>query len=261
MENASKALIMAGGMLLAILIISLLIYAWGLFSKYQSSSDSLDEIENTAEFNKQFSNYDRNGVQGYEILSIVNKVIDYNYRKSKDAAAKTDDKYVPITIKITLGNDGQRKKLTKDQTIRLFTQSTYTQSNTVNTFGSIIGTNASSGMQKIENDYGGADCANKVAKGIDSIFLSTQQLTQNQRSGKTDEESWNEAIKKFNSCTTKLKVNNKNELLAQKDNAYKYYEYMQFKRAKFNSVSSSIKYDSSTGRICEMEFKFTGDLY
>ena len=74
MENASKALIMAGGMLLAILIVSLLIYAWSLFSKYQSSNDSLSEIEDTAKFNEQFANYDRKGIQGYEILSLVNKL-------------------------------------------------------------------------------------------------------------------------------------------------------------------------------------------
>ncbi len=48
MENASKALIMAGGMLLAILIVSLLIYAWSLFSEYQASQDSLADVEDTA---------------------------------------------------------------------------------------------------------------------------------------------------------------------------------------------------------------------
>ena len=53
MENASKALIMAGGMLLAILIISLLVYAWSLFSKYQASKDSLADIEDTAKFNAE----------------------------------------------------------------------------------------------------------------------------------------------------------------------------------------------------------------
>ena len=261
MENASKALIMAGGMLLAILIISLLLYAWSLFSKYQSSKDSLADVEDTTKFNEQFANYDRKDVQGYELLSLVNKVIDYNYRKSNDAAGKADDKYVPITLKITLGDDGKRKKLTKDGTIRLFKQSTYTQSNTVNAFGSIIGTNNGTGMQKIENDYGGSDAANKVAKGIDSIFLSDQHLAQNRNLGKSDDDSWADAIKKFNACTTKLKVNDKASLLAQKENAYKYYEYMQFKRAKFDSVSSSIKYDASTGRIYQMEFEFTGSLY
>ena len=257
MENASKALIMAGGMLLAILIVSLLIYAWSLFSKYQSSNDSLADVEDTTKFNEQFANYDRKGVQGYELLSLVNKVIDYNYRKSSDSQAKNDDKYTPITLKISLGAQNQRKKLTKDETIRVFTGSgDYVQSDTVNKFEGIL-----TNMQQIENRYGSADAANKVAKGIDSIFLSDQQLTQNRNLGKSDDDSWADAIKKFNACTTKLKVSDKASLLAEKENAYKYYEYMQFKRAKFDSVSSAIKYDNSTGRIYYMEFSFTGNLY
>ena len=61
MENASKALIMAGGMLLAILLVSLFLYAWSLISDYQASQDSLTEIEDTAKFNEQFAQYDRKG--------------------------------------------------------------------------------------------------------------------------------------------------------------------------------------------------------
>ena len=35
MENASKALLMAAGMLLVMLILALVIFAWGKFSDYQ----------------------------------------------------------------------------------------------------------------------------------------------------------------------------------------------------------------------------------
>lgn len=104
MENASKALIMAGGMLLAILIVSLLVYAWSLFSKYQSSQDDLTDIEDTAKFNEQFTNYQRDNVKGYEILSLANKVTDYNYRKS-ESDRTNDENYVPITIVINLTDD------------------------------------------------------------------------------------------------------------------------------------------------------------
>ena len=104
MENASKALIMAGGMLLAILIVSLLVYAWSLFSKYQSSQDDLVNIEDTAKFNEQFTNYQRDNVKGYDILSLANKVTDYNYRKS-ESDRTNDENYVPITIVINLTDD------------------------------------------------------------------------------------------------------------------------------------------------------------
>ena len=107
MENASKALIMAGGMLLAILIVSLLVYAWSLFSKYQSSQDDLVNIEDTAKFNEQFTNYQRDNVKGYDILSLANKVTDYNYRKS-ESDRTNDENYVPITIVINLTDDNRK---------------------------------------------------------------------------------------------------------------------------------------------------------
>ena len=41
-----------------------------------------------------------------------------------------------------------------------------------------------------------------------------------------------------------------------KDNVYKYYEYVQFKRARFDC--SDVEYDDKTGRIISMTFVFTG---
>ena len=117
MENASKALIMAGGMLLAILIVSLLIYAWSLFSEYQASQDSLADVEDTAKFNEQFANYDRDDVQGYELISLVNKIIDYNYRKSDDGEAKNNNKYSPIKITVNFGSDDNRKSLCPEENV------------------------------------------------------------------------------------------------------------------------------------------------
>ena len=258
MENASKALIMAGGMLLAILIIALLLYAWSLFSKYQSSKDELQDIENTAKFNEQFANYDRKGVQGYELLSLVNKVIDYNYRKSNLSEAKNDEKYKPIKITINMKTESIRKRtLTVDgNNLRLFKLNQYIQSDVANTFKSIIDI-----CTEIENRYGGADCATKMAKSISSIYLTDEQIAQNQNMGKSVDDSWKEAIKKFNSISLNLTVENKSQLITQQDDVYKYYEYVQFKRSKFNSDTSAIKYDASTGRICEMKFDFTGELY
>ena len=250
MENASKALIMAGGMLLGILIISLFLYAWGLISEYQSSKNSLAEIEDTAKFNEQFSNYDRNGVQGYELLSLINMVTDYNYRKSSDAQAKNDEKYTPITISVSFVNDTNRKKLTQDGGAnKLFSSNTYTQNQagqaTKNPFTSIINS-----MTAIENEWGNVDNATKVAKGFSTIFLSNSASNDNKLN----------AVKKFNSLSYKnypLTVDGYNSMITnEKDKAYKYYEYMQFKRSLFNSATDQIEYDNATGRIIKMVFNF-----
>lgn len=43
---------------------------------------------------------------------------------------------------------------------------------------------------------------------------------------------------------------------SKKNDVYTYYEYVQFKRAKFDC--GKIEYDQKTGRVIKMEFKFTG---
>lgn len=259
MENASKALIMAGGMLLAILIISLLVYAWSLFSKYQASKDSLADIEDTAKFNEQFANYDRDDVQGYELLSLVNKVIDYNNRKTSVKGAKSTEKYTPMTIVINMGD--YRKKLAKEEENKLFKLATYTQSNTTNTFGEIL-----SEMNNIESGYGGADAATKIAKSFDSIFLSDSQIQRERDKGRDYDNIIKEAEKIFNSYYRTGEYNygqyfsSDSEYQKHKNNFLKYYEYVQFKKAKFQSQSNMIKYDEVTGRIISMTFNFTGKL-
>lgn len=248
MENASKALIMAGGMLLAILIISVLIYAWGLFSEYQASKDSLSDVEDTAKFNEQFANYDRDDVKGYEIISLINKITDYNYRKSNDTEAKSNQKYAPITITVNLVSDENRKSFCPEsgKNNKLFDKNTYEQSTrtTRNPLADIITT-----ANQLEDYFGGSDDATKVAKGYTAIFITPQ----------TDEDKKN-AVKKFNYSSSKqghysLDLASYNEICnKEKDNAFKYYEYMKFKGSKFKSDSSKLIYDEATGRITQMVF-------
>lgn len=99
MENASKALLIAGGVLIAMLLISLLIYGWTVVSEYQDSKKELADIEDVSKFNDQFLQYDRDDVQGYELLSLIHKVIDYNQRKTEDSTSNTDSyQYIDLSI-------------------------------------------------------------------------------------------------------------------------------------------------------------------
>lgn len=45
-----------------------------------------------------------------------------------------------------------------------------------------------------------------------------------------------------------------------KEDVLTYYEYMQFKRARFNCDTSKIEYRTQTGRIKCMTFDFTGEI-
>ena len=56
MENASKALLIAGGILVSILVITIFIYMITRISDFRNSNAELSKIENTSEFNKRFTN-------------------------------------------------------------------------------------------------------------------------------------------------------------------------------------------------------------
>lgn len=79
MENASKALIMAGGILIAILVMSLFVY---LIVSFGATSDKIhDQNAQTqiTEFNAQFTKYQgRTNITIYDIVSVANLAIDYN---------------------------------------------------------------------------------------------------------------------------------------------------------------------------------------
>ena len=110
MENASKALLIAAGVLIAILLIALIIYAGNVISGYQQSKKDLANIEDTAKFNDQFMQYNRKDIQGTELLSLIHKVIDYNERMTTDSTSNTNS-YNPITLEIDMRNRGAKKKI------------------------------------------------------------------------------------------------------------------------------------------------------
>lgn len=62
MENASKALLIAGGVLIAILLLTLFSYLFGQMGASTSNIYEVMEKHEIAEFNQQFLNYEGRGV-------------------------------------------------------------------------------------------------------------------------------------------------------------------------------------------------------
>lgn len=100
MENASKAIIMAGGILIGVIILSVLVLVFrptGDIYAEQGVSLSIEQLE---KYNRQFNTFDRS-LYGSEILSLKNLLEDYNNRVLQDA----DPKYIAeneITVTIRL---------------------------------------------------------------------------------------------------------------------------------------------------------------
>ena len=83
MENASKALLMAGGILIAILVIGVVIYMFNSSSFLFKSSEDIERAEQIEAFNREYEAYNRKLMRGTDIISIINKV-NSNNKKYED---------------------------------------------------------------------------------------------------------------------------------------------------------------------------------
>lgn len=96
MENASKALIMAGSILLALLVIGALIFMFReVGSNRQSDQEEVKQAQ-INEFNKSYLSYEKT-LYGSELLSLVNKMEDYNKKENQE-----NNGYTPMEITITI---------------------------------------------------------------------------------------------------------------------------------------------------------------
>ena len=78
MENITKALLIAGGVLFAILILTLLVIFHNQLSAYYTEQHNAKMVEQVTEFNNKFDNYNGQTIRGNELISVMNKVVDYN---------------------------------------------------------------------------------------------------------------------------------------------------------------------------------------
>ena len=78
MENASKALIMAGGILIAMLIIGSLVLLFTSLADYQNNESINAKQSQVAEFNNQYEPFNKDNLTLNELKSIYNKIISNN---------------------------------------------------------------------------------------------------------------------------------------------------------------------------------------
>ena len=96
MENASKALIMAGSILMAILVIGLLMFGYQQLSSLQQTETDAEDNDKLARYMNQFEQFGRT-LYGSELLSLANLQEDYN---TSDARINTGYDKVEITVTI-----------------------------------------------------------------------------------------------------------------------------------------------------------------
>lgn len=252
MENASKALIMAGSVLIALMIIGALLLMFNGLSSYQQVGEQNTREAQVVAFNNQFETYNRQDVRGSDLYSLVNRVVDYNRRKSIEGTGENDEgqylAYEPMKIEFTMNSITE---LSADGTRRLIKDTNYTINSTTNTFKSVY-----EEVAGLESDYGKQVLQN-LCTAKDKIFINS-----------TDRNDKIKAINNFNSAYGKKEIiiteTNSDlaietaykKMVEYKEDVYTYYEYIQFKRARFKCTNT--EYNKTTGRINYMKFEFTG---
>ncbi len=98
MENASTALLMAGGILLAIIVISAFIYGYSSITNMAQSKADAELLEEINDFNKPLLAFNKTAMYGTDVISVLNLAISNN----KIYKAKAGEElYVDISFKLT----------------------------------------------------------------------------------------------------------------------------------------------------------------
>ena len=95
MENASKALIMAGEILIAVLIITLLIYGYTNINQLTMQEKKEAEAQQLQAFNSEYESYNKKLLRGVDVVSVINKAINNNYKYE-------NEEYYNITIEFLI---------------------------------------------------------------------------------------------------------------------------------------------------------------
>lgn len=94
MDNASKALIMAGGILIGVLIISVSMYIMATARGMARESNEALEASAAESFNRYYQSFPKGGtITGIDVMNIYNKVQDDNWRYNEK---KTSYHYIAI---------------------------------------------------------------------------------------------------------------------------------------------------------------------
>ena len=78
MENASRALLLAAGILLGLILLTSLMY---IFNTIRDSTEAKYQIlseEQLLKYNAEFESYDKKYMYGTDVITVLNKAIDLN---------------------------------------------------------------------------------------------------------------------------------------------------------------------------------------
>ena len=239
MENATKALLISAGILFAIVIISIGVLSYSGIKNYYAQKQTSLTAEQLAAFNREFEAYNRDDVTGFELVSLINKIINFNSNNAVDEAlgfANTEKNFEKMYIEFTITDSSLTEKT---EGVRLFSQNKYNSehSNTNTELVRII-----KEMQGLENRYS-ASALSKLVSNRESLVVYGGDGTKDieQVLGKLAK------VPGYNvTGEEKYSKDGTEEII-------KYEQYIAFKRANFKCTGT--EYNNNTHRIVKLFFE------
>ena len=273
MENSAKAIIIAGGMFILIMVITLLVIFGRSLSSYMQGQHDKEMVKQITEFNNKFANYQGTELRGNELISVLNRVIDYNALEAGEYG------YDPVLVEIDLVDrnalDSVIKFNSTDENF-LFKKNVSKIKNskdsddelkTISQKGTTI-LSKYSDKEKYPDNYIPRLTDTKLQKLSAEISnIAQKQDNSSWLDGYDRKEVYNSTrAKKLTNIlgyqvsaegTEKCKINvdgiEKDIIPAVKKATCEYYQYTQFKRIMFKCTL--IEYSQDTGRINKMSFE------
>lgn len=119
MENASKALIMAGTILISIMVISISVYIINMFGEFTSEQERQRENQEIAKFNAQFLKYEgRTDITAQDIITVANLAAANNAFYEFDATAHADEATLYVEVNV-VGNARIEKLAEKESFLKI----------------------------------------------------------------------------------------------------------------------------------------------
>ena len=100
MENAIKALSMAGSVLISVVIIGALLFAFNNLSEQQQVEVNSEDARKISDYLARFEQYNKTYIYGSEILSLANLQDDYNRTQSDTEGYSRVNIYITINTPI-----------------------------------------------------------------------------------------------------------------------------------------------------------------
>lgn len=238
MENISKALLIAGGVLFAILVLTLLIIFRGNISSYFTEQHNAKILEQVTEFNNKFENYNGQTIRGSELISVMNRVVDYNRTYSDIQGAEK------VIIRVEFPDNHQKDLL--------YTGVTMSSSDILFANSAISNVSGDDNISRIS----GLSSELATSTGIDDTKL--QKLSANisiicsTSTDPNDVNIRNEKLQKILGYRKGTTVEG-TELRKIQSATLKYYQLTQFKRTMFKCTD--VVHDQKSGRINKISFQ------